>query len=153
VPASEGEGGDAEPARVVDGQVRLEIDHLVVRGRGHRLGPGPAAVGGCGHHDVGVSAPPRRRRQLYPLSHGGPSGTLPPSEPAQADTSVRRQGGVSQTLRPTRLGLLAARLHGKARPQVAGVAGETQQARHGDKQEQADEHQSEHGKNCAVAKK
>jgi hypothetical protein len=83
----------------------------------------------------------------------GPSGRLPPSEPARPDTSVRRQGGVRQALRPTRLGLLAARLHGKARPQVAGVGGETQQARHGDKQEQAKEHQSEHGKNYAVAKK
>jgi hypothetical protein len=63
--------------------------------------------------------------------------------------SVRRQGGVSPRLRPAWLGLLAACLYGKARPQVAGVGGETQQARHGDKQEQADEHQSEHGTNSS----
>jgi hypothetical protein len=63
--------------------------------------------------------------------------------------SVRRQGGVSQRLRPAWLGLLAACLHGKAGPQVAGVGGETQQARHGDKQEQDDEQHSEHGKNSS----
>jgi len=45
--------------------------------------------------------------------------------------------------------LLAARLHGKARPQVAGVGGETGQARHGDEQEQGDEHKSEHGENSS----
>jgi hypothetical protein len=33
---------------------------------------------------------PLRRRQLYPLSYGGSSGRLPPSEPAQADVPVRR---------------------------------------------------------------
>src|SRR5262249_61288952 len=53
-PVREGEGGDADPACLVDGQVRLEVDHLVVGGRGHRRGPGPAAVVGGGHHDVGV---------------------------------------------------------------------------------------------------
>src|SRR5262249_55306695 len=51
-PVREGEGGDADPARVVAGQVGLEVDHLVAGGHGHRFGPGLAAVAGGGDHDV-----------------------------------------------------------------------------------------------------
>src|SRR5262249_44050233 len=58
-PVREGEGGDADPACLVNGQVRLEVGHVVVGGRGHGLGPGPAAVVGGGRRGVGVSGPGR----------------------------------------------------------------------------------------------
>ena len=50
----QGKDGDRDPARLVDGHVRLEVDRAVAGSRGHRLGPGPAPVAGCGHHDVRV---------------------------------------------------------------------------------------------------
>src|SRR5262249_59133154 len=56
-PVREGEGGDADPARVVDGQVRLEVDHAVGGRRDNRLAPGLASVVGGGHHDVGGGRP------------------------------------------------------------------------------------------------
>ena len=95
---------------------------------------------------------PLRRRQLYPLSYGGPSGRLPPSEPAQAQMPIRRQCSVCQLFGPGRVALLAAGLHRKARSEVARVGAEAAQARDGNEQEQTEEHQGEHGKNYAVAK-
>ena len=57
-----------------------------------------------------------------------------------------------QLFRPRRVALFAAGLHGKAWAQVAGVSAEAEQSCHGDEHEQAEKHESEHGKNYALAK-